>query len=837
MSDVLEVKGEFDPKGIVGGVDIGIASLEEFEQAFRAVIKVTGSQNASEAEFNKLAQMTAQEVKAAAEELAVFENRMKGVLNATGKVSANTHDATRATHLLRTGLTGLAVEATGASGPVGHLAQSLLLFGGGATAVLGVAAAIGVLGLAYEKLTEKSRELSKEVDGIVESFRNAQKSEADKLAEQIAKVGDEIEASGKKIMFFTRLQLTGSKWEDEIRRYNELRSTLVDLKEAYDALNRAASRASHGAADTAMLRLMGADKGGRGSGGDSGAAARAAAAAAAEARKIFALEFKNLDELGRNAVRQSSEMAKQWGDNWAKGIAASADATTEAQDAMDEYHKNAKAGLDDLLTAEEILTEAIQKQREAWLEVTDGIAGVVQAAASVGLIGQNAAQAVFSVLDLADALQQVATVGLSLGSILGVVGAGISFIGGLGSGHRAEMEAVEREHNDILQRNNDALDATRASINEWNDSIEARSKASGDIGKLDPSVLAAIDHVASFGTGTTIDATFLDNELKKVGSSLKELDAIARANGIQLLDKDGRVVAEAFEQLREQLDLLVSQDLISGIADSLVQQQKDAADAAEKAAADAKQAAEDAARAMEEAARAAEELAAANRAAQIAMSEEVRTRFELKNRLTGVDDPQIVFDQIVEALSHSSAVLRKNIGDLNLDTPELREAFRQRMIAWLDAVQSGTMTAADLGLTDEQFNELIGAAADFLDKFKDSTSDATDALDEMVTGLLNVPTGLNLAEAEWMARLKNPELHPGSAVPVGSGGGGTGVEPWMGSGGAAGSGGRMVTESTGNWTINVNGVTDPDKVADLVVTRVKRIAGAAFGDNQKWSQI
>lgn len=73
---------------------------------------------------------------------------------------------------VRTALTGLAFEATGAGGPIGHLASSLLLFGGGSGVVLGVAAAVGVLAGAYKLLTETTKELTAQQDKLDKQYRD-----------------------------------------------------------------------------------------------------------------------------------------------------------------------------------------------------------------------------------------------------------------------------------------------------------------------------------------------------------------------------------------------------------------------------------------------------------------------------------------------------------------------------------------------------------------------------------------------------------------------------------------------------------------------------------------
>lgn len=91
-------------------------------------------------------------------DVAQFQN---GLAQASGSVNSFTTNAGashRAVSLFRAGLTGLAVQATGVSGPVGRLAQAMLLFSGGGALVLGAAAGIGVIATAYQHLAKRAEE-------------------------------------------------------------------------------------------------------------------------------------------------------------------------------------------------------------------------------------------------------------------------------------------------------------------------------------------------------------------------------------------------------------------------------------------------------------------------------------------------------------------------------------------------------------------------------------------------------------------------------------------------------------------------------------------------------
>lgn len=73
---------------------------------------------------------------------------------------------------LKRGLVGLAMQATATSGPVGHLAQALVLMGGGGGVLIAVAAAVGVLALAYHAWTQDTRDAIKAQEELIASLQS-----------------------------------------------------------------------------------------------------------------------------------------------------------------------------------------------------------------------------------------------------------------------------------------------------------------------------------------------------------------------------------------------------------------------------------------------------------------------------------------------------------------------------------------------------------------------------------------------------------------------------------------------------------------------------------------
>lgn len=94
-------------------------------------------------------------------------NRARGSLDNLSVMSGRSH---RALNVLKSGMVGLATQATGTAGPVGKLAQGLLMFGGGSTLILGVAAGVGVLALAYKSLTQDTKDAEEAQKDLVKAL-------------------------------------------------------------------------------------------------------------------------------------------------------------------------------------------------------------------------------------------------------------------------------------------------------------------------------------------------------------------------------------------------------------------------------------------------------------------------------------------------------------------------------------------------------------------------------------------------------------------------------------------------------------------------------------------
>lgn len=185
-----EVSANFQ-KALASGQNMGVftgeggaamlAQLQEFGQQLEVVAR-----EASRAQqpVNALTESMELSAKAAAKNRQEFADLAK----ITPALGAGAGKSTQAVGLLRNGLVGLALSATGVPGPLGRIAQALLLFAGGGTAVLLIAGAIGAIGLAVNKLTAetiKSRDEAKKLVDRFKDFRGAATAVDDVAASMI----------------------------------------------------------------------------------------------------------------------------------------------------------------------------------------------------------------------------------------------------------------------------------------------------------------------------------------------------------------------------------------------------------------------------------------------------------------------------------------------------------------------------------------------------------------------------------------------------------------------------------------------------------------------------
>jgi len=102
------------------------------------------------------------------------------------KVATQSEEAGRGLSHVQRAMSVLAFEATGTSGPVGHLANALLLFGTGGMVTLTVAAGLAVIAAGYQLVTKDAREATESHQKFLDKLHEtvaARVPEQDKLNE------------------------------------------------------------------------------------------------------------------------------------------------------------------------------------------------------------------------------------------------------------------------------------------------------------------------------------------------------------------------------------------------------------------------------------------------------------------------------------------------------------------------------------------------------------------------------------------------------------------------------------------------------------------------------
>jgi hypothetical protein len=134
--------------------------------------------------------------------------------------------------------------------------------------------------------------------------------------------------------------------------------------------------------------------------------------------------------------------------------------------------------------------------------------------------------------------------------------------------------------------------------------------------------------------------------------------------------------------------------------------------------------------------------------------DEQTRRANLGSRLRDeAQNPVAVFQRNLQVIEGFSPAVQRAFA--NIDTSS-REAVRAALLRLFEQFDAGQLTAADLGLTKEQFLQFLEDGANFLDSFNDKLQDATRTLG-------NVPDDFKVAQAEFFARRFEPL--PGTTPP------------------------------------------------------------------------
>lgn len=361
----------------------------------------------------------------------------------------------------------------------------------------------------------------------------------------------------------------------------------------------------------------------------------------------------------------------------------------------------------------------------------DGVLGLVDAFGSFKEAARQAAESVRLVkqaADLANAGDAAGSAAASAGAsaanaaamvakvsgIIAAIGAFVSVVQGIFAKSQAQ---IEREQ--ILKKNNEVLDRLRLTMEGFIITVGATLGAGGALSQvLSTEIgrqLTELSQVSVLGIGATALADF-NKMLIASGTSLRELQAFASANGIEILDSKGRLVAGAMDQLVEALEL-----------------------AAQEAATFSKSVGDQA------------------------------TLLEARVAIFGLDtDPlaeaQRAFDFMGQNLGPSIGAL---FDAIDVSTAEGRQAAKELVQRIFEDIEAGTAGAFGLDpallgnfATIEEFLNWLLRGNNALDAFTDSADTAADAMKQTTDALRHVPAGFKVALARFNATAPDSTVFP-----------------------------------------------------------------------------
>lgn len=165
---------------------------------------------------------------------------MSGVITKTGDVSTG---ASFKVEMLRNSTRALAQQAAGVQGPVGGFLSQLLMMAGGSGLVVGVAAVIGVLALAYRALAAEAMKAEKAQQDAIDrllKLRDASRSDEVKQAEDLAQARERLTRIDRELVqlevALIRARASGSS-RDELQIQEAILERMEQRQEAQNALS------------------------------------------------------------------------------------------------------------------------------------------------------------------------------------------------------------------------------------------------------------------------------------------------------------------------------------------------------------------------------------------------------------------------------------------------------------------------------------------------------------------------------------------------------------------------------------------------------------------------
>lgn len=350
--------------------------------------------------------------------------------------------------------------------------------------------------------------------------------------------------------------------------------------------------------------------------------------------------------------------------------------------------------------------------------LANAVQGILNVADSMGKIGDNAKEALRSVVELIRAVDDFQR-SKALASVFGQIGAGIGIAGSLISLFASlnKPSAAQEELNAIQRKNNEELASLRLELRNF------RASQLGDVLNVKdalPNVLSVIEGI--FKSKDIVSAAFLslpevfDDYVKKFGTSLEEISAIADSMNINIFDKNGVILLSQLAKLSEAIALSV---------EGMIRFGKSLDDQAAK--------------------------------------------LDLKRNVFNLDTSGVgaIQDQI-ELLTKFAPKLAEMFSGFDASTAEGRRQIEQALQALFTMLEENILVPSDFGLLNgaDDLTKIIKAIADSLDSFRSSVDGVTGALSNVPEGLKIDLLRFNSAFADVTSSTVKNTPSTGGNVPV-----------------------------------------------------------------------
>lgn len=442
------------------------------------------------------------------------------------------------------------------------------------------------------------------------------------------------------------------------------------------------------------------------------------------------------------------------------------------------------------------LPDPLNKSAEGLRQFVTAGRGIVQIASQFTHLNRNILTMVGSLLDAIDALNAFNeakkakdTIGQISGA-LGVAGAAVSFGAALGELLFGAARRAQKELETVVRENTRAIAENTLILKGFNNTFGAQGVLLENLDTLLGPARRLADARNAFSASNTasgfelLDASRAFQEaLEATGFTLEEMNAIAKSFSITLFDTEGRLIPEAFAQLREQ---------ILKTREALFRFQNTVADVT-----------------LERRLR--------NAAANIKDTPEQIVSDALQDFKKLAPD---LFNRLFAAIDFSDGLSQSEIDEIRRQSKQLVEDFF-----------SGVIGPNDLpGFeTPEEF-------AQFVLNWLDALNSMTDAANEVTSALLNVPQGFKVERARFEAEIAqsvNPNVVRSQPIPT----------PPTVSMSQAPMPAVTSSSSTENFNFGPNSITisgsdqTPAQLFDALSTEAKRRARGAFGLYGKASSV